>query len=831
MGGIFKSFIEIMPNSYCSSWTRRMTQAPSLEDFNKKRVSIRQTILKQVLDYLTDKHFCIVVGSRGRGKTWLCYALGFELKKTLNMHSARDIWFTTVDTNFAGEKAWNEIKSKKYKHAERYFIIEDCHENIEEVINLLNYIRRGGEQNLRFLFTLKKTGALLLKDTIDDLYDLGEDKDCIVRLQPSKEYVKGIIKKFMEAEKVQLSMSEDKLDSIAKRWHKDNLYRVRLRLKVWNFREGQSLDQIGDNEVFNFIYSDTEYIKLASKKRKDILLPLAAFCQFEPLFVWSPFIRDRCDESTFQNLRNEGIIELLRWKGRDFLRIQGKDAGLFLGTVEYKEKFNIQDYTKDEFKEYLKLLPPNLCFIFYNLYLASKEDTPYLAKEVLAYIVQDDEAWQKAKLALKEYKDEITLWEIYIVLYSLKKMDETKKAKDIWLYYINLKGSDHVIQKLLDWEASGISSFLRVMIKVDKNSAESLSSQLSSFSAILREKPIRSSITVQATFYHIFHRLNPKLACELLAEKNTRKDLQDKLKWSTAGSIRHIIRPLNKVINLEELFNGFSTSDLEHIIDRSKLNTIRLLFIDFKHLGLLTASNNLAKALPNANLNRLITLEKAHLRQLNGLLDNVEEINTQEAQRLINILSTQDLNHLVSRADSKIINYFLSKSVRLSPSFASIMVDKMNDKILARIIRSASPHEDFWLVWNVYRTNPAKAKRLISNYTIGHVLLKGRAFSALSTSSLALLGLLYLCHFGIENILLTKTDNFLAIAQTLCSEKSPTLLVLSLIALKVKLTSGHFQSFIKTINLHTIKDKVDTQPDIQLRKLLQSMLRDSRLGL
>lgn len=57
-----------------------------------------------------------------------------------------------------------------------YVIIEDCHKNPEQIDSLLERIQEDGEGNLRFLFTLRKCGKLLLKDVDDALCDLGEEK-------------------------------------------------------------------------------------------------------------------------------------------------------------------------------------------------------------------------------------------------------------------------------------------------------------------------------------------------------------------------------------------------------------------------------------------------------------------------------------------------------------------------------------------------------------------------------------------------------------------------------------------------------------------------------
>lgn len=826
MEGILKAFSDIIPKNYFDNWTQKTRQKPSLKDFSDGRIATQENLVLNIINNLHEKHFQIILGRRDTGKTWLCYSIGFELINNYQKNADRDIWIANASTEFSADRAWEEIKSKKVKNSERYIIIEDCHNNFDEVEQLLDLINLEREGNLRFIFTSRKTGKLLLKDVDDPLFDLGKKKDCILNLPPSKEHAIAIINKFLEIEKK--IMSSEDINSIAEKLYKYDLYILRLYLKTWNLLEHQKIIDINDDHIFDSIWSDRGEVKLGNRLRRDILLPLSSLCQFEPLVMCSPFLFNfKVDDTTFCNLRDEGIIELSTWRGKDCISLPENEAILFLRTAKNKESLDNLEYTKSILKKYLMFKPPNWAIVFIALYLSRRiEDRENFIKNLLISLVQEDEVWQVVKDSLKMSIAEISLNKILTVMRSLKLVGEIIKAKEFWFYYINNRGENLVIQELSSWEISGITGFLSVMLEIDQKIVQSLIEKISSYFIELKCRLLRASANTQSKFYNIIYKFNPSLNKKLLNDKELCDSLLNKLKLSTVSNLRRILSPLSKAVNLRNFLEIMSVKEWQNLIEQSNLNSIRLLFINFQKWNLPEVNKNLSKALANANLAEQI--KNCNLFQINGLIKNLEEVDYSVAVNLIDRLAILDLSFLIFQSDAKVISWFLSKSISLNLSSTKIIIDKTVESNFINIICLAPPEEDFWLLWNIYRANSLKAEHIIK-INLGNSLISKRNLDALSPSCLALLGLLQICNFEIDKVLLSEISNLKEIAQILNNEKSQTLLVLSLVALKIKLSLDQFKNLTRILSMQSIKDKVNTHPDLQLRSLLQKILIDSSI--
>jgi len=406
---------EVIPKDSEYKWTERKIRErrPSWKDFTDKRVAISQYHLDQVKDYLERKHFCILVGYKGIGKTWLSYALGYNL-----VEQGKRVRFAIIDENFNEEDAWNEIESQELRgknKTEVFFIIEDCHTNPDESEKFFQKILDDGEENLRFLFTMRKTGKVLLEDIEpeDTFYNEGIKRKCIVRLLPLrdemiKKHVKNIIKKFIEVKGIKYEASEKELEDVVKGCGND-LYWLWLRLNSWRYDEGQKLSSITDDQVYNSIWSDRYEIKLSLMKRRNILLPIAAVRQFEPLKVAESFLRGQnIDEETLKELKEEGII-LISGKEYEFLSIPEGFADIILSCVLKKDPFfkeiysTKESYTIQIIKDHLIQNPSNCGNIFSALYSARETEKASSAKQILSSLQDDAYTWEIVKKKCERY--------------------------------------------------------------------------------------------------------------------------------------------------------------------------------------------------------------------------------------------------------------------------------------------------------------------------------------------------------------------------------------------------------------------------------------------
>lgn len=772
---VFKIFDkEVIPKESEYKWTDRRIRErelkPSWKDLTDERIAIPDHLLKNILDYLEQKHFVILLGDKDTGKTWLSYEVGYNYIK-----EGKEVLYALVDENFEADTAWNKIVLKEVRFKTgplRYIILEDCHTNREESETFFQKILDEGEQNLRFLFTMRKTGKLLLEDIEDEdiFYKEGTKRKCIVRLLPdemSKEHVKNIIKKFIEVKEIRYEVSETELDDVAKRWS-NNLFWAWLRLISWKYSEGQKLSDTTDDQVCDSIWSRNGEIKLSLPERRKILSPLSALCQFESLKAYelTNFLED--NKETLDKLTEEGIVSLSSRGGYDFVNIPENFADLILITMSRKDtsfKGNEIPEQIQIFKDYLKSKskPPNWYMVFYALSLARESEKSNLAKEIVISLWNDADIWKIVKEDVKDLP-------VGRMPFSLIDSLLWSEGKSFW--YESPKASE-----------------------------------------------IRS--------------------CYLKYNYNK---IQDRMKSSSARTIMRYLPLLSRgrFVDLNKFFDEIKESGFECIINLSTINTIRKLFFAFQqdNWNLPWAAERMAKALPDADLTRLISQENASLFRLGGLIGNVIQADRSSAKRFVEKLSKLDLSDLFSQKDSTAeekgytkvenINYFLSKWLSFAPDERKRIVDNISDDMWCRLIQFGSYSEGFWLLWNIYINNSNKARLIVQN-NVGEFLLQKCKEEDNEMFFLPLLGILHLCDFPIHRIPpLGKTD-ITAFKQILIVFKGnkpypkSTLLVLSMVALKVNLPSQQFHN-VKEIVDDELINFIRNAPDMRISEVLINLI-------
>ena len=771
---VFKVFEkEVIPKESRYKWTDRKIKErelkPSWEDLTQERIAVPDHLLTKVLRYLEQKHFVILVGNKDTGKTWLSYIVGYNLVEK----QGKEVFYAKVDNNFKADNAWTEIVEKEIISKGgplRYIILDDCHTNPEESESFFQRILDEGildepEQNLRFLFTMRKTGKFLLENVEeeDTFYNEGRKRESIVWLLPdeaSKEHVKNIIKKFIEVKEISYEVSERELDEVVEKWGND-LYWVWLRLISWNYSKGQRLSDITDNQVCESIWSHRGEIRLSSPERRKILFPLSVLCQFEPLKVYelANFLED--NREMLNELINEGIVNLSSWRRYDFVSVPENFAELILKTmlqkdISFKENAILKQI--QIFKDYLKSKPPNWYTVFYALYLARESEKSDLAKEILISLWNDTDIW---KIVKENVKNLPVGRRLFLIIDSL-----------LW--------------------SEGKSSW-----------KESL-------------------------------KATEIISCYL---KHNYRSMQNKLRFSSATTIRKYLPFLSRIVDLNKFFDDFTPDDYKRIINQSTIGTIRwLLFYGFQKRKLYSAAKKMVEALPDADLSRLISQENTSLYRLGGLIGNVMQVDCSAAKRFVEKLSEIDLSELFSRKDPiaekkgytkvETINFFLSNWLKFAPNARKRIVDNIRDDVWLELFQLASVKEGLYLLWHIYIHDSVKAKRFVKN-RIGNLLLQKYVKEGKETLFLPLLGILHLCDFVIRNMPL-ETD-ITGIKQMLAKfkeEKRPTLLVLSLVALKVKLSPQQFKNIKEEILNEQLVKFIQSAPDLQVREVLSNLMKN-----
>jgi hypothetical protein len=355
-----------------------------------------------------------------------------------------------------------------------------------------------------------------------------------------------------------------------------------------------------------------------------------------------------------------------------------------------------------------------------------------------------------------------------------------------------------------------------------------------------------------------------------------------KLKSSSIKRLKKSIPLMARVTNLNRFMREFSVTDYQYMIkcsqSHSTINTIRVFFFALEKWGIENSTKQrLAEALtslPESDLTELIGRKCNSLFRLGGLVGNLRkvdnsiaeecvvrlsELHFSIAEEFVKRLSELDLNGLFLREDIPgkeagftklaIINFFLSKQISFAPRYAERLVCSITNDTWLRLIDSAKIGDGFWMLWNVYRNNRQKAQGLIKEGLALSLLNKTgfyekriwsrliRRGSTLSEEEsnyiLPVLGLLNECGFDISGISLPREtvahdlDKLLARFQKwgLKGKPQPTLFILSLITLSVKMRSEYEHEIKSALTQEPMHAHVYRNDDIQVREILMELIK------
>jgi hypothetical protein len=792
-----KHFEEKIPPDSRGCWADYAPEFrnPSWEDFENNRILFHPDF-KDITEKLRNKHWCVITGPKKSGKTWLCYALGFYLRRKLQIAS-RDIRFITVDDSFDPDEVWEDIVGHKGKgHSDCYYIIEDWHLKRGETTELLEKILRAkdGEVNLRFIFTMRKRRVQESELRENPLF-LTVGRDCMFHTTDPQEkfieFVEGVIRKFVEIK--HLEASQEEMEYVAEKWSKSHdLVWVMQFLRSFEeekiARPLAKLSEIREKHVFMSVWREDGDIKLCLPRRRNILLPLSALCQFEPLSVWPFFIENlpNVDNAVLRGeLRKENIVEFFSWRSCEFVSLPESWADLILSTYSAQDlNFNRKNYTEEISKQYLRTKPPNWVYVFLALH-SGRRDHPF-AREIFHSLIGDDKSWK----VVTENIRNVHIVQMMSLLQILRRFGEKEKARDFFSQYCEHKSIDEISHEILKWEISSIFATLQNILKINKESAKAIVAKLTCYPSVLMEALMRTSGTVQSNFlYDILYELS-KVKCSRcegrfqinkqfcpkceekirnedyplensinnliisLLRKNRESytefyaDFQNKLKSCTAQTIRKALRPLAIAgVDLRDFFGPFSKSDYRRIMEKSHtLKSVESLLYSFLRYYLIEPSYNF----------------------------------------------------------TEVFEVFPDTWIHLIDS------ELLEDRKMS-----------FNLLWDIYRISSSRAKRIVQSCE--ERLRKGWINAGIPTYYPATLGLLHILDFDIRNIPIDQDT--LKIERMLNSlALKPSLLVLSLIALKVKLPSEQYQNFRKMLDEQPIKGCINNNPDRQLQIVLRNLI-------
>lgn len=648
------------------------TGRPSMKDFQEKRAAIRQDIVDEVLNQLKNRAFCVISGPRDSGKTWLCYAIGFELKRLRKGFS-----FVDLDDDFNAYDVWSYMKKWGRKtDNEFFFIVENCHVNKDEVRELVEYVSNDPE-NRRFIFTGVNTDALSIL----------KEEACWIQIKTSEEeattHVRNIIEKFIEINDVRkyVTVTDEEIKAAAEKWKDSDLRDVFMLLtEGWHFTDRKKLGEAEDKAAYKSMLDVNGKMKLGLSERRDIFLPLSAICQFESAQVWDQYL-ERINKQVLRVLENEGLIERKSWFGNFFLRIEAGKASWILKAIAYQKdpedpkcQKGLECVRKEilkTFRDYVRQKPPNWSHVIYCARVS--KGAPVLVKgipyqvppetkfplveplkawkgipesvdEFLYSIFQDQETWK----AIKEMVETGYFFSLSL-LPSLSRTliaaYQAEKEQDI-VRILMQEEADRMLQELSSSRISALNHFLSFIWDRDRNR----------FFEVTRRIDVRDSKLAR---YKESTVQKKRELCFLISYANMPmsklivEDMQKQLKESAADSIRRVVdgfaHQMRRIVGSEEFFESFQTSDWENIIRNSStiIPIFHLLRSDFKHRGLRKAAVSFSQAFVKSDLKDLVSQKGAGLYALAGIIDEAHDLNV-ETKTLVESILCADYDILKS---------------------------------------------------------------------------------------------------------------------------------------------------------------------------------------
>ncbi|TRO45834.1 hypothetical protein E2P60_06565 [Candidatus Bathyarchaeota archaeon] len=770
---------------------------PTLLDFESDFVKVPNRLLNDVKTLLENVGFSLVIGEQNSGKTWLSYAIGYDLC----ILNRKRVWYAVVDEEFNANEAWREIAHyKQSKLKSVYFIIENCHENPDEAEKFLQKICDEKIANAKFLLTTRKIGTFVLRDEeiLDFFYDKFVNKlKCDVRLSflDKKEITEGIIQEFIEIKKIKYELKNEELASVVNAWAAD-LYQTYFHLRAWDPSKGQRLSVVGAQETYDFLWEGQGGICLKKEFQRQILSRLAVICQFEPLKVPDKFLHQvSIDEDELCSLKNNEIVQTYP---NNFCGVTESLSRLILSAIENNlSDFNREHTTKQLLKEYLEELlhlrrskkesqSPKWRIIFQALSLAGHEVE--IARETLLCLISDAQLWTEIKRNAKFLSTEAAGTLISNILPLARD-----KAEELRAFY-SFHHSQEVDARLKLSSATSIYGALASLSRIFNLNLLFINFSVSDFESIIRRSTISG-------LRHLFFNF-------------------EKYKLTSSISTK-----------LGEAMASIPKEDLAELIAKhDSLYSLGGFIGNIKNISV-SIAKNFIENLSHIDLSNLFLKEDV-LAAADGY-SKIASINFFFSRHLL--LKTQNGN--------------------LAPAQnAKLFVNNIADELWLRFIHISSPIEGIWLLWNIFRYSKEKAKSLVLKNAAAILLkkndvcLRRTLFTRMSSKKkliqdrldfhLPLLGLLLECDFDISKIPLPEEDTQIIRDRLKRFENwrgrgvpQPTLFILSLRALRNKLPEKDYNENVKDfiLNREPMRSYVYFHKDLQVRKILINLIESYAL--
>ena len=706
---------------------------PKKEDFDNGLIYHDKSTEVIVKDLLMNKRFCLIYGAPATRKTTFSINLGLEMIK-----QGYSVYYLEMKESpeLSTDELLQEIKI--HDNDKSIFIIDDCHNAIKETFELVNRAKREIERAM-LLFVSRKVS---ITDPEYDYFKLFELEKAFIELKPSEEIFKGIINNFCSSFGVEnYEQKIGNLKTIMEVCGYNFLF-LGFLLNAWV----EGARKKGEIEILSEITRKKFLEVIASKFRlreERNFLKLCALYQFEIPVPYDFLIMEGADKDIGRWME-EGIIFPVKNLGKEcYIMAHSSLARMFLESAEEQgylifemkgPSLNLEKYSANVLKKFVLNQEPLRGYLALRRVFSTKG---IFEKQVLSFLFEEADVWK----CVEEMVKVLSLGQVVSFIEALLWMEDKRKIFES-----------------------------------------------------------KAATTVRSWYL-----------------KYNYKNLLERFKAASAHALlKYAPLLLRLKINLREFFNSFSIEDFQKIIKNSTLLSVRTVLYNlikepakyqFEYLYLikLELARKIVEALvamPNDELYSWI-MKTRSLYRLAGLLGNIQQLDKLLATKFVEKLSLLKLDELFEAKDpfaekdgySKLqsINYFLSKYISFTPEQRERIVNNINDITLSNLLLACkSLNELLFFVWNIWRENPEKAKRVVKkNFAhITNMLLRSREES----SFIPAVGLLRVCECDIDSFILPDEKKISQIIEYYKTEGlSITALVLILVALKEKLPLNKYK--------------------------------------
>ena len=777
----FEKEIKSLSISYTSSlkrplfqsitdWIAKTAKFPKKEDFAEGLIYYDESMETIMKDLLINKRFCLIYGAPATRKTTFSINFGLEMMK-----QGYSVYYLEMKESLelSCDELLQEIKS--HDDEKSIFIIDDCHKAVEKTYELAYRARREIKRAM-ILFVSRKVSMI---DPEYDYFTLFRLENSSVEIKPIKSVFEGIIEKYCIAKGITDYASKiGDIDQIM-RVCGNNILLLNLLLETWyNLFKEKEVPVLSDVTKTRFYAKIAEKYKL---RENEDLFKVCALFQFEISVPYELLIMEGVKEEKIGEWLKEGLIltpsDMLKECyimshpsfAKSLLEVGELRGYLILDGKIIKSRAT---FTAEVMKRYLSICEPKLWFVIFQKIYSQRDK---LSQNILAILWSDEGILE----IMKEHIKDLPLGKFISLLSSVLWVEETRKL------------------------------------------------------------------------------LESKKACEFRNYyfKYNYKQLQEKVKSSSCNRMLKYLRMLRRIkylIKFETFFAPFSIPDFMEIIKRSSIPSIRILLFNLIEFGkkqpfFLELAKNIIKGLimlPNEDLLHLLTKNPSVYR-LGGLIGNIQQIDESLAIKFVEKLSQIDLNELFSIKEEDVpamkmgfsklrsINYFLSYRLKFTPENREKIIENISDETLSPYIQYGTLDEVMWLIWNVFRDNPTRANRLVTNNKFS--LLRKLNENRESYFCLPFLGLLYLCGFNIHEFPfqtdVAKINQALVHFKEFGKNKMPsaTAIVLLLLFSKLTLPISDYHNLRKILEDEVVHRSIFSHLDPRARDVFTNLIEKYQL--